>query len=457
MLPQTQAAIEESLIAEYLRLGEVDKAIAALATAAGANKGVAREAYELVTTTSGFDNTPLPVEVLVSALDISYDEWSDSCNAGKPLWGLLYDEDYPSAETHAFRTRNTIVTEVLLRMLNKGTSGHTGEFRCLKNLIRACKSASAPYRTFLKDILIDRRKLIESRFTFEQATELYELAQWAYPKPYPLLEHHKCLARSHLGGNLIEIYDEVKKLIRKSHDRTIFDQDSPGNLNTTAAALLNRLVKKGLINSVDGANQAFEHVSEALREDQYSLHAHHVHADMLFNIAENLRKNDEAAFILNMGRAAVIVDRALLLVPPKGPKSMEQHKSAAMLKKIRDQILIGCTDLDTAKNVAIRQFNETGDQSGMSFVARMMLGKALQTGKGHQYKKVDDFIREAFKQIAVGSGQPSNDLILCRVELVINWKILPSHGPVYWEEFVDDIHHLQESPRLLAILYFFSF
>jgi hypothetical protein len=165
MLPQTQAAIEESLITEYQRLGEVDKAIAALASAAGSSKSLARDAYELVTTTSGFDNTPLPVEVLVSALDVSYPDWGESCGAGKPLWGLLYEEDYPSAETYAYRTRNTIVTDVLLRMLNKGTTGHTGEFRCLKSLIRACKSASAPYRTFLKDILVDRRRLIESRFT----------------------------------------------------------------------------------------------------------------------------------------------------------------------------------------------------------------------------------------------------------------------------------------------------
>ena len=459
MLPQTQGAIEESLITEYQRLGEVDKAITALASAAGGAKSIAREAYELVTTTSGFNNVPLPVEVLVSALEISYQEWSESCAAGKPLWGLLYDEDYPSAETYAYRTRNTVVTEVLLRMLNRGTAGHTGEFRCLKTLIRACKSASAPYRIFLTDILVERRKLIEARFTFDQATELYELAQWAYPKEFPLLDHHKCIAKRHLGGNLEEIYEEIKKLIRKSRDRAILDQDSSANLNTSAAATLNRLVKKNQLNGVDGANLAFEHISEALRDDQYSLHAHHVHADMLLSIADSLRGQDETARMLNLSRAATIVDRALLLVPPQGPKSADEQKGALMLKQIRDRILMDVSDdLDSARELALRHFDEKGDQTGLAFVARMMLGKAIEISKGHQFKKVDDFLREAFSRVTIGTGQPSAELVLCRVELIINWHIIPNHGPVYWEQFVEDIHRLQESPRFSndSLLTFFA-
>jgi hypothetical protein len=458
MLPQTQGAIEESLITEYQRLGEVEKAITALASAAGASKSIARRAYELVTTTSGFGNTPLPVEVLVSALGVSYQEWGESSGAGKPLWGLLYDEDYPSAESYAYRTRNTVVTEVLLRMLNKGTSGHTGEFRCLKELIRACKSASAPYRTFLKDILVERRKLIESRFNFEQAMELYELAQWAYPRPFALLDHHKCIVKRHLGGNLQKIYDEIKMLIRKSYDRTILDQDSPANLNTSAAATLNRLVKTGEINPVDGANLAFDHISHALADDQYSLHTHHVHADMLVGIGESLRDEDEAACMLNLSRAAAIIDRALLLVPPQGPKSAEQHQSVGMLKRIRERILMGVTDLDSARALALQHFDETGDQVELAFVARIMLGKAIETSKGGNFKKVAEFLREAFKRVTNRSGEPSSELSLCRVELIINWHILPNHGPVYWEQFVADINRLQESPRFLndSLLSFFG-
>lgn len=231
---------------------------------------------------------------------------------------MLYDEEYPSAESYAYRTRNSVVTDVLLRMLNKGTAGHTGEFRCLKELMRACNSATAPYRTFLKDILVERRHLIETRFNYEQGMELYDTALWAFPKPYPLLEH-KCLVKRRLGGDLREVYEELRVLVAKSRDRSILDQDSPANLNTSAAATLNQLIKQNAIEPADGANAAFEHITAALQHDQFSLHAHHVHADLLVKIASTLRAQDRNAFMTNLGRAARIVDRALLLIPRSGP------------------------------------------------------------------------------------------------------------------------------------------
>lgn len=198
-------------------------------------------------------------------------------------------------------------------------------------------------------------------------------------------------------------------------------------------------------------------LSEALKDDQYSLHAHHVHADMLVNIAETLRGRDDAACMLNLSRAAAIVDRALLLIPPRGPKTAEQHASANMLKQVRDQILFSFSDGEAARTAALSHFDETGDQAGLAFVGRMMLGKALTGGKGRQFKKVDEFIREAFKRVTANGGEANGELLLCRVELIINWHVLPNHGPVYWEEFVEDIHKLQLSPRFSddAVLTFF--
>jgi hypothetical protein len=54
-----------------------------------------------------------------------------------------------------------------------------------------------------------------------------------------------------------------------------------------------------------------------------------------------------------------MVDRALLLVPPQGPKSGEEQKGAAMLKEIRERILMEMDvtdDLDSARELALRQF-----------------------------------------------------------------------------------------------------
>jgi hypothetical protein len=447
LLPQTQSALEESLIGEYHRLGEIQQVVAAFATAVGATKGHARTAYEYVTTTSGFNSAALPVEVLVSALGGSYDEWRELCNDKKPLWGLLYDEEYPSAETYAYRTRNTVVTEVLLRALNRGTAGHTGEFRCLKELIRACNSATAPYRTFLKDILVDRRGLIQSRFNYEQAVELYELAEWAYPRPYPLLQHHKCLIKRHLGGDVREVYEEIRTLIAKSYDKTQPDQDSPANLHTSAAAAVNQMIRQGKILPADGANAAFEHITAALEEDQFSLHAHHVHAELLVKIATELRPESKSAFMATLERAARIIDRALLLIPPGGPKTPEQRKSMELFQRVREDIMTAFPDVQEAREAALELFRTTGDQTGLAFAARVMLERATQAGKGQQFKKVDEFIRLAFSEIASAGVRPNDPMLLCRVELVINWHLRTDHGPVYWEQFLEDLVQLQQNPR----------
>lgn len=89
LLPQTHGAIEDSLVNEYRHLGETEQAVRHFADAA-ASKSVAKSAYEFVTTTSGFDGAALPVEVLITALEISYSQWGQQCTERKPLWGLLY-------------------------------------------------------------------------------------------------------------------------------------------------------------------------------------------------------------------------------------------------------------------------------------------------------------------------------------------------------------------------------
>lgn len=447
LLPQTQSALEESLVGEYNRLGEIEQAVAAFASAVGETKGLAKTAYELVTATSGFNGVALPVEVLVSALGGSYDQWFELFNERKPLWGLIYDEDYPSAETYAYRTRNTVVTEVLLRALNRGTAGHTGEFRCLKELLRACKSSTAPYRTFLKDILVDRRALIQQRFTYEQAMELYEAAEWAYPRSYPLLQHHKCLVKRNLGGDVREVYEELLRLIARSYDRTQPDQDSPAHLHTSAAAALSQMIRQGKIQPADGANAAFDHITAALEQDQFSLHAHHVHADMLVKIATELRSDNKAAFMVTLERAARIIDRALLLLPPAGPKTVEQRKSADLFHKIREDIMLAFPDADETRAAALELFKTTGDQTGLAFAARLMIERASESSKGHRFKKADEFIRSAFKEIELAGVRPSDSLLLCRVELVVNWHLKTNHGPVYWEQFLDDLIQLQQNPR----------
>jgi hypothetical protein len=419
-------------------------------SAASGARSFAKAAYEFVTTTSGFNSTPLPVEVLVSALGISYSEWAEQCHEKKPLWGLLYEEDYPSAETYGYRTRNYIVTEVILRTLNHGTAGHTGEFRCLKKLLAACTSSSPPYRTFIHDILVERRGLIEKRFSYEQAMELYETAISAYPKSLGVVEHHKCLAKRRLKGDSSEVYDDLRKLIAKSYDRSIPDQDSPDNLHTSAAATLNQMIKEQKVEAVEGGESVFEHVTAALAVDQFSLHSYHVHAQSLMTVAGAVRSTNHSAFMVNLERAARILSRALLLMENTttgGLLADSPSVSKRLFEDLRQDILLAQPDIEGTQQQAVLHFEKTGDQTALGFVARMLLTKAGQDKKGQLFKRVDVFLRQCFKLVESSGKEPKEELLLCRIELVINWFLNQSKGPVYWEQFETDLTFIIKNPR----------
>lgn len=454
LMPQTQSAIEASLVGEYHRLGEIEEAVAAFAKAAS-GKSVAKAAYEFVTTTSGFRATALPVEVLVSALRVSYSQWGEFCSEKKPLWGLLYDEEYQGAETWAYRTRNTVVTDVLLHVLNQGTAGHTGEFRCLKGLLAACTSATAPYRTFIKDILVDRRDEIEKRFNCEQAMELYDAALSAYPRDYGVVAHHKCIAKRHMGGDALEVYESLRALLATPEDSS-GDNDSRANVSNSAAATISQLINEKKLDPVDGAEMAFAHITDALAGHQLSLHPHHVQAKLLVTIAQRLRTVDAAAFMSNLERAARIVDRALLLLPPKFKRTRAVEESLALFHALQEDILTAFPDRQTGEESALKLFRETGNQAGMAFASRMLLGKAIESGKGGRFKECDIFIRKCFKELELKSASASQELRLCRVDLVIHWNIRQNKGPVFWEQLDDDLAQLIQLSRYQSdVVYLF--
>lgn len=453
MLPQTHAAIEDSLVGEYRRLGDVEEYVRQFADAAGGAKSIAKAAYEFVTTTSGFENAPLPVEVLVSALGVSYGEWGQQCKEQKPLWGLLYDEQYPSAETYAYRTRNHVVTDVLLRTLNHGTSGHTGEYRCLRALLSACTSSTPQYKRFLWDILVDRRHLIEKRFNYVQAVELYDAALKAFPRQLGVIEHQRSIVKRHLGGDALEVYEELRKLIARTSDRAIADQDSVDNLHTSAAATLNQLIKEGKADAAETAETVFEHISSALAIDQFSLHSHHVHAKTLLTIATELRNTNKRAFMANLERAARITSRGLALVQQAsavGRSGRSLGESVQLFDDLKQELFMAHVDIHTAQTEAKELFEQTGEQVGLAFVCRMLLAKATAEGKGQLFKKTDDYLRECFKLVATRGKEASDELLLCRIELVVNWNLNQNKGPIYWEEFESDLHRIVRSPRYAA-------
>ncbi len=444
LLPQTKGAIEDSLTGEYFRLGGVDSIITNIASEgrSGIGLGKLHRAYEFVTAVSGMDNSVLPVEVLVSALRISYSDWTEQCETKRPVWGLLYEEALPAAETYAYRTRNSVVTEVLLRAINAGSIGYTGQFRLLKELLAACNSTSAPYRAFVFDILVNKRKLIQGRFTYDQAMELYDTALGAYPAPLGIVKHHQCLVKRALGGDPLSVYEELKRLIAVADDTAAGDNDSKVNLHTSAAAALTQAVKDAKVDAQEGASHIFEHIATVIILDQLSMHAHHVHASALIKLAAAIRDRDATASVLNLERASRIIDRALMLLRPLMPHGFSGGASVDLFENLYDEIAVAVHDSEEFKSKAFEMLEQFKNQSAIVLWLRLRLRNARRTNRGHDFKKVDEAIRDVFSRLEVLKSKPVIELRICRVELVVAWQLENGKGPIHWEQFIEDIEHI---------------
>src|SRR5438045_4339954 len=86
----------------------------------------------------------------------------------------------------------------------------------------------------------------------------------------------------------------------------------------------------------------------------------------------------------------------------------------------------------------------------------MLLGKAIESGKGGRFKDCDIFIRKCFKELELKSASASQELRLCRVDLVIHWNIRRNKGPVFWEQLDDDLAQLIQLSRYQSdVVYLF--
>jgi len=138
---------------------------------------------------AGHFRSPLPVEVLVSALGVDYDDWVRVTNKSGPVWGILYSEIFEEGETICYRTRNDLVTRILMEAINGGALGHAGEFDAMTRMLAVCTGTAPVYREFCVRILVRNPAL--RNYEFEDVLKLYDTASRPCPAPDKTILHHK--------------------------------------------------------------------------------------------------------------------------------------------------------------------------------------------------------------------------------------------------------------------------
>jgi hypothetical protein len=152
LLPKTRESIQASVREEYLRLGERAGLSRIIIGTYNKTTAFLRQAYAMVAVADHY-HTPIPIEVLVSALGVPYRDWIDVAGTNGPAWGLLYADPSADCETISYRPRNSVVTSILVETINGGKLAHSGEVEQLMTLLGACTGTSPIYREFCVNIL----------------------------------------------------------------------------------------------------------------------------------------------------------------------------------------------------------------------------------------------------------------------------------------------------------------
>lgn len=450
LLPQTRSAIAGSLSEEYFTLGGIEGVVQNFARESASKRDWARRAYELVTTCSGLD-IPLPIEVLIRSLQIEYQDWINVCVNGEPLWGLLYDENYNNGESYAYRTRNEVVTNVLLKTLNGTSASHIGEFRCLKDILLSCEIGSPIYRNTAATILIGKKKELKKRFTFEQGLELFDAAIAALPFEDRSLVHHRGLWIKDAGGNYVGAYEAISKAL-KTDDYPLSEKgESLGHVHTSLASCIVREVENLDLDHDVYASKLHaieDHLVKAEKYSPYDPYNSHVSANLFIKVATKFKNKDEDLYLASIANAIRIISSSLTLADAsKSSKSRSSQESLQMLKNLEERLFQISDNFEENDNLAKAAFNASRDQTGFYVILKVLIAEAAAKNKGKMFKRAEDYLSEVVRLIYSNSCELDSRIIECRVDLAVKWHILSgiSNAP-NWSHLEEDLLTLLDSP-----------
>lgn len=445
LAPATRSSLSLSLEDEYFRLGHTSHNFGVIENAVQQFGKNARLAYECVAVCSGFD-IGLPTEVLVRVLKISFEEWHEICINGKPLWGLIYPDENPLTGEALYITRNEVVTNILLRLLNAGL-GTSGEHRRLKDLVSACNVGTPPYRSFLVDLLVRNRRRLVDKFTLAQGIEIFELARQTFPYPDKTIEHQYGVWLKDKGADTERAYHQLQKALSTPDYPHANSIERSEHIHTTLAAVVLSQVRDGSRSVESGISEIREHLRLAQSADFFNPHTTHVFGTLLLDLAQIRDNNIVDINVLEaISEAIPMIERALQIIGASGSRTLRYAKDITMLTSLQSRILDSVDDIHELESIAEEIFQSSNSQIGFEVVARKLLYDASQKNRGRLYLKVKEYLDSCFELCRQKSVEPKERLIAVRADLYIRWQIQRTAGAVNWQMLTNDLQFVLASP-----------
>lgn len=422
LLPRTRESIQLSIQDEYMRLGESGGLSRIVIGAYNKTTEFLRKGYAMAAVGDRY-HTPVPVEILVSALDIPYRDWMQAVGTDTDAWGLLYAEPTADEGTIAYRPRNAVITRILVdTVINGGKLAHSGEVEQLATLLRACNGTSPIYREFCVNILVPRSKL--SHLDYQDGLLLYDAAISALPVDDRTLKHQKGLWIKAKGNDPLLAIEVLQNALLAKPFPYAERSEADEHIHTSLAAAMLDAAEKGEIDLEDGLPEILQHLDKARSNSFFNANAVHVHATLMLRLISRIH-NREAADTYNLlNDALVAVDDALLML--RNPLSQgrdQSNKDVEMLEDVSGRIYEKVLPLDELEVSATELWAKFKRQDGFVIAGRKLYHLARSKDSGTSYNEAFQYCNGAIK-IVQGDGQAlSPALASVTICIYYDWNV----------------------------------
>jgi hypothetical protein len=437
LLPETRKRITDSVREEFFRLGDRSAFRNIVLGEFKHSSDILKDAYGLVAVSAKY-GAPVPIEVLVSALRVSYEEWLRAVSPNGLVWGLLYQEVAEESQTTVYRTRNDVVTSIVVEAINSGTMSNSGELVGLKRLLGACNGNSPAYREYCLRVLVPNNRTQLERLEYAEGLELFETAVAALPYEDRTILHHLGRWEKNKGKDTARARKTLERaLVAKPYPYSSRGEAAE-HIYTTMAANEVDAIRNKQIAPDEGKRNALAFLERA-RSDQFiNSNAVHTQARLIASLADVTGDISDPDSIAMIDVALGDIDRMLLVLNSVFVASDRRKQSIEMLEGVRDEVLDRTVHLGDATANAESLWKAYARQDGFVLVGRKLYGIAQSSGNGSDFLRAFEYCSNSAERVLNASVPLSHQLAEVLLHIYFRWRIRrrvmsPSTDPIDWQ------------------------
>jgi len=413
LLPDVRESLKNAIQEQYFRLGDQSGLKRFVLGGLEQTLGVLRDAWAMTAVADRY-HSPLPIEVLVNALGIDYSSWIDASRSMGNAFGLLYEQTSDDGQTIWFKTRNSIVTDILVNAVNGGRFGYSGELSIVKTMIESSRGhTSSVFRDFIANILIPNENL--KHLSPEDGLDLYDLAVDALLVPDKAIEHHRGLWIKNVMDDPIAAEASLRKALDTENYPYASRTESNRNIHTTIAANELRKIDKGLVSFELGRDNVINELSKARSIQDCDPRIAHIQGKLVARLVKFKRGEVDQDTMFLMNRALADIDRAILTVCTGRHASRRSNSDETSLEQAREELQSLVANIDQVKENAEKLWSQFKSQTGFVLTARLLHRKAVNSNRGKDYNTADNYCLRCISTIE--SEQCNVDTTLFEVAL----------------------------------------